>query len=53
LGIEGSGKKLNSHQNSKMASGGLMCEVPALPKMGHNIETIDFLESLGKSINAL
>ena len=31
-----------------MASGGLMCEVPALPKMGHNIETIDFLESLGK-----
>ena len=33
----------------KMASGGLLCEVPALPKMGHKIETFDFLESLGKS----
>lgn len=29
-----------------MASGGLLCEVPALPKMGHKIQTFDFLESL-------
>ena len=31
-----------------MASGGLMCEVSAVPKIGHKIESMEFLESLGK-----
>jgi len=31
-----------------MASGGVLCEVPQLAKMGPKIEPIDFLESLGK-----
>jgi len=29
-----------------MASGGLMCEVSAVPKIGHKIESMEFLESL-------
>merc|ERR1712088_938858 len=32
--------------SSKMASGGLMCEVSAVPKIGHKIESMEFLESL-------
>ena len=31
-----------------MASGGLMCEVSTVPKIGHKIESMEFLESLGK-----
>merc|ERR1712051_565677 len=34
---------------SKMASGGLMCEVSAVPKIGHKIESMEFLESLDVS----
>jgi len=30
----------------KMASGGLMCEVSAVPKIGPKIESVEFLESL-------
>merc|ERR1719492_130951 len=33
-------------QFTKMASGGLMCEVSAVPKIGHKIESMEFLESL-------
>merc|ERR1739844_187805 len=33
----------------KMASGGLMCEVSAVPKIGHKIESMEFLESLDVS----
>merc|ERR1719157_217423 len=32
-----------------MASGGLMCEVSAVPKIGHKIESMEFLESLDVS----
>merc|ERR1712088_966008 len=32
--------------SSKMASGGLMCEVSAVPKIGHKIESMEFLASL-------
>merc|ERR1711956_30050 len=35
--------------SSKMASGGLMCEVSAVPKIGHKIESMEFLESLDVS----
>ena len=38
----------NKCNSSKMASGGLMCEVSAVPKIGHKIESMEFLESLGK-----
>ena len=31
-----------------MASGGLMCEASVVPKIGHKIESMEFLESLGK-----
>merc|ERR1712154_171100 len=34
---------------TKMASGGLMCEVSAVPKIGHKIESMEFLESLDVS----
>ena len=40
-------------QFTKMASGGLMCEVSAVPKIGHKIESMEFLESLGKLFNPL
>merc|ERR1719187_1358481 len=36
-------------QFTKMASGGLMCEVSAVPKIGHKIESMEFLESLDVS----
>jgi len=36
-------------QFTKMASGGLMCEVTAVPKIGHKIESMEFLESLDVS----
>ena len=31
-----------------MASGGLMCEVSAVPKIGHKIDSVEIFESLGK-----
>ena len=34
----------------KMASGGLMCEVSTVPKIGPKIESMEFLASLGKFI---
>ena len=44
----------NKLQNSciliKMASGGLMCEVSAVPKIGHKIDSVEIFESLGKFI---
>jgi len=39
----------NKCNSSKMASGGLMCEVSAVPKIGHKIESMEFLESLDVS----
>ena len=30
-----------------------MCEVSAVPKIGHKIESMEFLESLGKLFNPL
>merc|ERR1712062_662843 len=33
----------------KMASGGLMCEASVVPKIGHKIESMEFLESLDVS----
>jgi len=32
-----------------MASGGLMCEASVVPKIGHKIESMEFLESLDVS----
>jgi len=36
-------------QFTKMASGGLMCEASVVPKIGHKIESMEFLESLDVS----
>merc|ERR1711988_1942909 len=36
-------------QFTKMASGGLMCDVSVVPKIGHKIESMEFLESLDVS----
>ena len=35
-------------KSAKMASGGILCEVPQLPKVGHKIETMEFLDNLSK-----
>jgi len=32
-----------------MASGGILCEVPQLPKVGHKIETMEFLDNLSNN----
>jgi len=32
-----------------MASGGVLCEVPQLPKVGHKIETMEFLDNLSNN----
>merc|ERR1712168_625258 len=32
-----------------MASGGVLCEVPQLPKVGHKVETMEFLDNLSNN----
>merc|ERR1712038_1426242 len=36
-------------EKKNMASGGILCEVPQLPKVGHKIETMEFLDNLSNN----